>query len=105
MKKNKKIESSWNKVKDTFSDALQIGSREVQRSVKEAKKQISKFQLIQRRKELFAELGRCLYEMKEDGLPADVQLFLRSTELGDIMADLEKVDHAISRSKVVKKQK
>lgn len=105
MKKNKKLESGWNKVKETLSDAVQIGSREVQRTVKEAKKQIDKFQLVQRRKELFAELGRSLYEMKGDGLPADVEAFLRSTELDEIISDLEKIDRAIARSKVVEKEK
>lgn len=90
-----KFSSSWKKAVDVVSDAAKISSKEIKRGVKEAKKQLDKIQLIQRRKELFAELGRTLYEASEDGLPKPVERFLQSTELHEIVNDIKIIDERI----------
>ncbi|APJ04422.1 hypothetical protein [Silvanigrella aquatica] len=82
----------WKKIQETISDATKIGSREIKRGVDEAKKQIGKMQLLQKRKELFAELGRNLYDAYQDGLPEEIEKFLKETELQEIIQDIENTD-------------
>jgi len=94
---NNKFAFDWRKVQETFSDAAKIGSREIKRGVDEAKRQIGKMQSLQKRKELFAELGRNLYEAYEDGLPEEIEKFLKETELFEIIQEIEETDKELLR--------
>ncbi len=87
---------NWKKIQEALVDSAKMGSHELKRGLIEAKYQLSKYQLIQKRKDLFAELGRSLYESYEDGLPAEVSKFVRSTELFEIINELRELDHSIS---------
>lgn len=100
-----KISSRWKKTVNAVSDAAKIGSKEIKRGVKEAKNQLNKLQLLQRRKELFAELGRGLYEASEDGLPKAVAHFLQTTELHEIVSDIKKVDDRIANINIKSKKR
>jgi len=94
-----KIYSHWKKAVDAISDAAKMGSKEFQRTATAAKNRWSKTQLIQKRKELFCELGRCLYEATEDGVPKPVERFLQTTELHEIVMDIKTVDEQIFQMK------
>ncbi|WGL60647.1 hypothetical protein QEJ31_03395 [Pigmentibacter sp. JX0631] len=89
---NHNFSLDWKKIQETLSDAAKISSRELKRGVDEAKHQIRKVQIVQKRKELFAELGRNLYEAYVDGLPEEVENFLKQTELYEIIEDLKETD-------------
>lgn len=89
---NNNFPLDWKKIQETLSDAAKISSREIKRGVDEAKRQIGKVQIVQKRKELFAELGRNLYEAYADGLPEEIEKFLKQTELYEIIQDLEETD-------------
>ena len=93
---DKKIPINWEKLKDALVDSAKMSSHEVKRGLYEAKNQISKYQLIQKRKDLFAELGRSLYEAEEDGLPEDIVKFIKATELHEIISEIKKLDFTIS---------
>jgi hypothetical protein len=93
----------WKKVQETLSDAAKIGSREIKRGMNEAKRQIDKMQLIQKRKELFAELGRNLYDAFEDGLPEAAEKFLKETELYEIIQDIHETDKELVNLREVSK--
>lgn len=88
-------EKNWEKLQSTVSDCAKVGSREIKRGLEEVKEKLSKYQLIQKRKDLFAELGRALYEAHVDGLPKEVTKFLKPTELQEIIDEIKKVDESI----------
>jgi hypothetical protein len=81
---------------DALVDAAKLGSQEISRGMNEARKQVKKVQLVGRRKDLFAELGRALYEAYEDGLPAHVKKFVDATELKEIIHDISQIDEDLS---------
>ena len=85
------------KVQDALLDAAKIGSREVQRGVNYAKVNIERLHLIQKRKDLFSELGRTLYEAHCDGLPTPVAEFLSETEFAELLQEIEEIDAALNR--------
>lgn len=92
---NSKFTFQWKKIQDAIQDAAKFSSREISRGVEEAKKQFGKVQLIQKRKELFAELGRNLYEAHQDGLSEEVTKFLKETELQEIIQEIKETDNEI----------
>ncbi len=94
---NNNFPLDWKKIQETLSDAAKISSREIKRGVDEAKRQIGKVQIVQKRKELFAELGRNLYEAYADGLPEEIEKFLKQTELYEIIQDLEETDKELRK--------
>ncbi len=94
---NNNFPLDWKKIQETLSDAAKISSREIKRGVDEAKRQIGKVQIVQKRKELFAELGRNLYEAYMDGLPEEIEKFLKQTELYEIIQDLEETDKELRK--------
>ena len=94
---NHNFSLDWKKIQETLSDAAKISSRELKRGVDEAKRQIGKVQIVQKRKELFAELGRNLYEAYIDGLPEEVENFLKQTELYEIIEDLKETDKELMK--------
>ncbi|MGY3805351.1 hypothetical protein ACWNT8_14900 [Pigmentibacter ruber] len=94
---NHNFSLDWKKIQETLSDAAKISSRELKRGVDEAKRQIGKVQIVQKRKELFAELGRNLYEAYVDGLPEEVENFLKQTELYEIIEDLKETDKELMK--------
>lgn len=81
------------RLQESVSDIARIGGREVKRTLDIAKKQLERVSLLQRRKELFAELGRAFYEAHLDGLPSPVAKYVNDTELQDIIGDIEVIDH------------
>ena len=91
-----KFPINWKKIQDAFVDSAKMSSHELKRGLVEAKSQLSKIQLIQKRKDLFAELGRSLYEASEDGLPEEISKFVKSTELFEIINEIKEVDGTIS---------
>ena len=60
-------------------------------------------QLLQKRKELFAELGRNLYDAYEDGLPEEIERFLKETELYEIIQDIQETDKDLIKLRGVNK--
>jgi hypothetical protein len=93
----------WKKIQETLSDAAKMSSREIKRGVDEAKRQIGKMQLLQKRKELFAELGRNLYDAYEDGLPEEIERLLKETELHEIIQDIQETDKDLLKLRGVNK--
>ena len=93
---DKKKHLNWDKLKDALVDSAKISTKEIKRGILEAKSKFSKYQLIQSRKELFAELGRSLYEAEQDGLPEEISKFVQSTELHEIIEEIKQVDTHIS---------
>lgn len=91
-----KLPINWKKIQDALIDSAKMGSHEIKRGFSEAKSQLSKFQLIQKRKELFSELGRSLYEAYTDGLPSEIKNFVQSTELHEIINEIQEVDSSIA---------
>ena len=92
------MKAEWKRLQETFLDATKIGSREMARSVDFAKRQLERLQLVQRRKELFAELGRTLYEATQDGsLPAEVTRYIRSTEANEVVEELSGIDAELAK--------
>ncbi|MBX9839600.1 hypothetical protein [Silvanigrella sp.] len=100
---NHNFSFDWKKIQETLSDAAKISTRELKRGVDEAKKQIGKVQLVQKRKELFAELGRNLYEAYEDGLPEELEKLLKDTELYEIIQDIQNTDKELIKLRGVDK--
>ncbi|KAB8037712.1 hypothetical protein GCL60_11100 [Silvanigrella paludirubra] len=100
---NHNFSFDWKKIQETLSDAAKISTREIKRGVDEAKKQIGKVQLVQKRKELFAELGRNLYEAYEDGLPEELEKLLKDTELYEIIQDIQNTDKELIKLRGVDK--
>ncbi|WP_186647295.1 hypothetical protein [Fluviispira vulneris] len=99
-----KFAISWKKVQESISDAATISSREIKRGMDEAKKQFGKVKLIQRRKELFAELGRNLYEAQQDGLPKEIDNFLKETELYEIILEIKETDEELLKLRGTEKE-
>jgi hypothetical protein len=93
----------WKKIQETLTDAAKISSRELIRGLDEAKRQISKMQLLQKRKELFAELGRSFYDAYQDGLPEDIDRFLKETELYEIIQDIQDTDKDLMKLREINK--
>ncbi|MES2615103.1 MAG: hypothetical protein V4591_06795 [Bdellovibrionota bacterium] len=91
-----KIPINWKKIQAALIDSAKMSSHEIKRGIYEAKNQLSKFQLIQKRKDLFAELGRSLYEANHDGLPPEILNFVKSTELHEIINEIKEVDYSIA---------
>lgn len=93
----------WKKIQETLSDAAKISSREIKRGVVDAKRKIVTIQLLQKRKELFAELGRNLYDAYEDGLPENLNTLLKETELFEIIQDIQNIDKEVIKLRGVDK--
>ncbi len=85
------------KLQETLADAARIGAREVQRGVDYARRNLEKVQLVQRRKDLFSELGRNLYDAYVDGLPPEVARFLDETEFSEIIGEIRGIDDELAR--------
>ena len=100
---NNNFSFDWKKIQETLSDAAKISSREIKRGVDEAKRKIGKMQLLQKRKELFAELGRNLYDAYDDGLPEEIERFLKETELYEIIQDIQETDKELIKLRGVDK--
>lgn len=96
-KRPRDFAADWKRIQETLADAARLSSREIQRGVDYAKKNLERVHLVQRRKDLFSELGRNLYEAHLDGLPPEVARFLAETEFAEIFAELEDVDAEIAR--------
>jgi hypothetical protein len=84
------------KLQESINDVARIGRQEVKRGVEVAKRQISKMQQVNRRKELFAELGRAFYEWHEDGLPEPIRTLIAETELKEIIGEIREVDEQLT---------
>lgn len=93
----KAFPDEFKKIQESLNDVARIGRQEVKRGVEEAKRQISKMQHLNRRKELFAELGRAFYEWHEDGLPDAVRAVISETELMEIISEIRGVDEQLSQ--------
>lgn len=96
----KTLPDELKKLQESLSDVARIGKQEVIRGVGVAKRQISKMQQVNRRKELFAELGRTFYEWHEDGLPDSVRKLIGETELAEIIEEIRNVDEQLSHLEV-----
>lgn len=93
-----KFSEELKRLQDTLSDAARIGKQEIVRGYGGAKKQLTRFQYIQKRKELFAELGRTLFEAYKDGLPeTSVKTFISETEFKEIIGEIESLDAEIEQ--------
>lgn len=93
--KTNKILSSLKKTQAVLDDLTKIGSQEIKHGFQAAKRQFSTMHLLKQRKELFAELGRILYESHEDGLPHEVAVFFKNTELQEIITEIKNVDNIL----------
>ena len=94
----------WKKIQETLYEAAKISSLEIKRGIGEAKRQIGKMQHLQKRKELCAELGRNLYDAYNDGLPEEVERFLKETELHEIIQDIQNTDKILMKLRGVNKK-
>ncbi|KAB8029793.1 hypothetical protein [Fluviispira multicolorata] len=104
MNTQSKFSFNWKKVQESIADAATISTREIKRGVEEAKKQYGKVKLIQKRKELFAELGRNLYEAQQDGLPKEINSFLKETELYEIIQEIKETDEELLKLRGLEKE-
>ncbi|NBO39212.1 hypothetical protein EBU99_11585 [bacterium] len=85
------------KLQESLEDVARIGRQEVKRGVEVAKRHLSKMQHLNRRKDLFAELGRAFYEWHEDGLPDSLKNVINETELMEIISEIRDVDEQLSQ--------
>jgi hypothetical protein len=93
----KSIPDELKKLQESLSDVARIGQQEVIRGVEVAKRQLSKMQQLNRRKELFAELGRSFYDWHEDGLPEHLRKIISETELSEIITEIREIDEQLSQ--------
>ncbi|MEN9810787.1 MAG: hypothetical protein RLZZ488_2354 [Pseudomonadota bacterium] len=93
----KSIPDELKKLQESLSDVARIGQQEVIRGVEVAKRQLSKMQQLNRRKELFAELGRSFYDWHEDGLPEPLRKIISETELSEIITEIREIDEQLSQ--------
>jgi hypothetical protein len=93
----KNIPEELKKLQESLTDVARIGQQEVIRGVEVAKRQLSKMQQLNKRKELCAELGRAFYEWHQDGLPDSVKNVIDNTELIEIIGEIREVDEELSR--------
>jgi len=91
----------WNKIQESISDLAKLGSRELKRSVSHAKVKINTMMIVQRRKELQAELGTLLYEARssEEELQKTLQNFIKQSEAKDIIKEIESLDDQLNELK------
>jgi|GEM_PF-631389 len=98
---NTRFPSEWKKfqarVQQTVADAARLGSRELQRGMSYAKTNIERVHLVSRRKDLFSELGRALYEAHVDGPPPEVARYLAETEFAEIISEITDIDAELAR--------
>ena len=80
------------RIQESLTDAARIGSQEIKRGVGLAKRQLERVQQIQRRKDLFAQLGRALYEAHLDGLPPEIDTFVRNTEFIEMISEIQELE-------------
>jgi hypothetical protein len=99
---NSKFAEEWKKVQLALKDAAKLSGREIQRGVMFAKSNIERVSLVHKRKELFAELGRGLYEAHVDGLPPEVEVYFRGTEFSEIMGEIAEIDSYLEKTKAEK---
>ncbi len=83
------------KVQEALSDIAKISRIEIQRGVKEAKKQVNKYQILQRRKELFTELGQTFYELTQENNGIEMIALLQNSEISDIISDIHHLDQLL----------
>jgi hypothetical protein len=93
----KTLPEELKRLQESLSDVARIGQQEVIRGVEVAKRQLSKMQQLNKRKELCAELGRAFYEWHEDGLPDSVRTVIGGTELIEIINEIREVDEELGR--------
>ena len=93
----KRIPDELKRLQESLSDVARIGQQEVIRGVEVAKRQLSKMQQLNRRKELFAELGRSFYDWHEDGLPEPLRKIIGETELSEIITEIREIDEQLSQ--------
>jgi hypothetical protein len=93
----KNIPEELKKLQESLTDVARIGQQEVIRGVEVAKRQLSKMQQLNKRKELCAELGRAFYEWHQDGLPDEVRRVINNTELIEIITEIREVDEELNR--------
>lgn len=93
----KTLPEELKKLQESINDVARIGRQEVIRGVENAKRQLSKMQQLNRRKDLFAELGRAFYEWHEDGLPESIRSLIGETELMEIISEIRDVDEQLSQ--------
>lgn len=94
------MKPEWKRLQETLTDAAKISGRELARSVDFAKRQLARVQLVQRRKELFSELGRTLYEATQDGsLPEEVARYVKATEVNEIVEEIKNIDSELAGMK------
>lgn len=92
------VKDELKKFQENIVDMVQLGSKEVARGVVQAKKQVVRYQFVQRRKELLAELGRYLYDAHRDGLPDAVAKFFEETEFKEIFSEIENLDKELENA-------
>ena len=93
----KTIPEELKKLQESLTDVARIGQQEVIRGVEVAKRQLSKMQQLNKRKELCAELGRAFYEWHQDGLPESVKNVIDNTELIEIINEIREADEELNR--------
>lgn len=93
----KRLPQDVRKLQEALNDVARIGQQEVLRGLGVAKRQLSKMQQLNRRKDLFAELGRAFYEWHEDGLSENIRSAINETELAEIIHEIREVDTQLSQ--------
>ena len=92
------VKDDLKKFQNTLADFAQLGTQEVLRGVSNAKKQVARYQFVQRRKELLAELGRTLFDAHRDGLPDSVAKYFEETEFKEIFSEIENLDNELEQA-------
>lgn len=85
------------KMQEIVSDAARISGKELKISLDQAKNKVKKYSLLQKRKELFAELGRYIYESFQEELPEAVSKFLKESEMIEILEEIKEVDLGLKK--------
>lgn len=87
------MSQSLQKIQAALIDAAKISKREIVRGMEKARSQIENLQHIQKRKELFAELGRVVFEYSETDAKEASPIF-EQTEVKNLIKEIKALNKA-----------
>ena len=92
------------KIQEALSDAAKLGSQELLRGFDLAKQNVKRFHLIQRRKDLLADLGRTAFEAYKSGAsqwPLGEQSLeaLRQSDFSEILKEIDALDELLEATR------
>ena len=96
-----KLPFDWKKIQDSLIGMAKIGSRELKRGVSQARTKVNSIMLVQRKKDLFSELGQICYETYHlpTGSAEDLTKALSEAECVDIFKEISDIDEKLAEIK------